>query len=282
MYAMARRPVPTQPTPARKSAFRDVLRRLRRMYGAAAWTARGTGLDVLVEAMLSQNTNMTNARRGYRQLRRAFPTWTKVLNAPTADVQRQIAVCGLARMRAGRLQALLAGVRTGQPAGRPKMSLDWLGGVDPAAASAYLLSFHGIGPKTAAFTLLFGFDHRVLPIDNGILRVVRRLRLVRATAREVEAEQALLPRIPRGRQYETHVLLFRHAKARCRPRNPKCGECALLPVCPFGQRRVRHEPPPELIPLPPRPKRAARFASAGLAKHGDPARPPDQVAASRV
>ena len=235
------------------------------MYGRVEWQPRGTGLDVLIEAMLSQNTNMPNARRGYRQLRRAFPTWTKVLNAPTADVQRQIAVCGLARMRARRLQELLARVRSTQPTGRPKMSLDWLADAEPATASEYLLGFHGIGPKSAAFTLLFGFNQPVLPIDNGILRVVRRLRLVRARAREVEAGRTLLSLIPRGQNYAAHVLMFRHAKALCRAKNPKCGECELLPVCPFGTRRVKHEPPPEVIPLPPR--RLARVISAGLPRH---------------
>src|SRR5215207_5413358 len=84
---------------------------LRRMYGRRSYTPQGRGLNVLVEAMLSQNTNMANSTRGYRALRRRFPTWTKVMNAPMEDVQRQIAICGLARMRAHRLQALLRRVR---------------------------------------------------------------------------------------------------------------------------------------------------------------------------
>jgi endonuclease-3 len=104
------------------------------------------------------------------------------------------------------------------------------------------MGFYGIGPKTAAFTLLFGFGHPVLPVDNGVLRVVRRLRLVRAKARDLEAERVLSPLIARGNHYPTHVLLFRHAKERCRVRNPKCSECRLVGVCPYGQRRVKHRP----------------------------------------
>ena len=234
-----------------------------------AWSPRGTGLDVLVEAMLSQNTNMANSRRGYRQLRRAFPTWPKVLAAPVEQVQRQIAICGLARMRARRLQVLLAKIRADHPGRRGKLALDWLAGQSPADATAYLRSFHGVGPKTAAYTLLFGFNMPVLPVDNGILRVARRLRLVRLHAQADEAERTLAPLVPRGNHYAAHVLLFRHAKVLCRPKNPKCDECKLLAMCPHGQRRMRHQPLEVGVELlPPRPKLLARFASAGVAKHG--------------
>src|SRR4051812_37986689 len=90
-----------------------VLAGLRSMYGDVAplKPKRGAGLDTLVEAMLSQNTNMANARAGYRMLRRRFPTWRQVMEAPVGDVQREIAVCGLARMRARRLQALLRKIK---------------------------------------------------------------------------------------------------------------------------------------------------------------------------
>ncbi len=259
--------MPRRPTPARRAAFADVLRRLRLMYGPVAWSPRGSGLDVLVEAMLSQNTNMANSRRGYRQLRRAFPTWPKVLAAPVEAVQRQIAICGLARQRARRLQVLLAKIKADHPGGRRKLDLDWLATVDPADATAYLRSFHGVGPKTAAFTLLFGFNRPVLPVDNGILRVARRLRLVRPGTAADAAEAVLAPLVPRGGHYAAHVLLFRHAKVRCRPKNPACDECKLLAVCPHGRRRVTHRPPEPGVEVLLPPRVLARTVSAGLVRH---------------
>src|SRR4051794_21132113 len=200
-----------------------VLACLRRAYGPVPPPRRGpeAGLDALVEAMLAQNTNWANASRGYRMLRRRFDSWTKVMNAPLADVQREIAVCGLARMRARRLQDLLRRVKAEQG----RLSLAFLADEPAAAAFDYLLTFHGVGPKTAAFTLLFGFGHPWLPVDNGILRVVRRLRLVRAKARDLEAERMLSPLAAAGSHHAAHVLLFRHARERCRPKNPKCDGC---------------------------------------------------------
>ncbi|MDB5294159.1 MAG: Endonuclease [Phycisphaerales bacterium] len=255
----------------KKLKVRRMLVLLTRMYGRRTWTSRGPGLDVLVEAMLAQNTNMANARRGYAMLRRRFSSWTKVMNAQVADVQREITICGLARMRAHRLQDLLRTVKRQ----RGRLSLDFLADEPPADATAYLTAFHGIGPKTAAVTLLFAFDAAVLPVDNGILRVARRLRLVRPKARDAEAERVLSPLVAEGRHYATHTLMFRHAKERCRPRNPKCHECALLEMCPWGRRVVKHKPPEREgdVESGRRGRRPilllAKHASAGIAKRAE-------------
>jgi endonuclease-3 len=250
----------------RRQRILRVLRGLRAMYGERRWSREGSGLGVLVEAMLSQNTNMSNAERGYRQLRRQFPTWSKVLVAPVSDVQRCIAICGLARMRARRLQALLARIREQRRA----LSIEFLRSEETQTAYDWLTQFHGIGPKTAAFTLLFAFGHPILPVDNGVLRVLRRTRLVRAKARDAEAERVLSPLIPRGRHYAMHVLLFTHAKERCRPKNPKCDDCRILELCPFGKRRIRHAPPAtvheEIFRVKRRPLRLARSISGGISK----------------
>jgi endonuclease III len=246
----------------KRNKLLQVLRGLRRMYGQRAWTPDGSGLDTLIEAMLAQNTSMANAQRGYRQLRRRFRTWNQVLAAPVQDVQRCISICGLSRMRARRLQAMLARIRHE----RKKLNIEFLKNHDPRAAYDWLTRFHGIGPKTAAFTLLFAFQHPVLPVDNGVLRVLRRVRLVRVKARDAEAERVLSPLIPRGRHYAMHVLLFTHAKQRCRPKNPKCDECALLELCPFGKRRMRHAPPAPAEAFVGIKRRPARFPSAGIAK----------------
>ena len=232
-------------------------------------TGRGAGLDNLVEAMLSQNTNVRNAERGYRMLRRRFSSWTKVMNAPVHEVQREIAICGLARMRARRLQDLLRRLKSETGT----LSIDFLRHEPIDAAFDYLMSFHGIGPKTAAFTLLFAFNRPIVPVDNGILRVLRRLRLVRPKARDLECERTISPLVAAGAHYATHVLLFRHSRKRCRPRNPKCDDCTLLSMCPHGQRVLRHRPPAVREPPPKRPKplRLALFVSAGVPKRADDA-----------
>ena len=246
----------------RAARVRRIDRLLERMHGRQVREHTGTGLDMLVEAMLAQNTNLSNALAGYRQLRRAFPTWNKVLAASVGDVQRHIAICGLARMRARRLQALLRRLKDEHG----KLSIDFLSDMDVREAEEYLLSFHGIGPKTAGYTLLFAFGMPIFPVDNGILRVARRLRLVRLIARDAEAGKVLAQLTPAKRIYSLHVLMFTHSKKLCRPKNPKCDECLLLDLCPHGQRRMRHRPPDPIVRIKGQPVILSRYASAGIAK----------------
>src|SRR5688500_11666543 len=164
----------------RAARLRKIDRLLERMHGRQRFEPTGKGLDILIEAMLAQNTNLANAESGYRQLRRALPSWNKVLAAPVDEVQRHIAVCGLARMRARRLQALLARIKHEHG----KLCINHLATEDPQAALDYLLSFHGIGPKTASYTLLIAFGMPLFPVVNGVVRVARRLRLIRSRSEE--------------------------------------------------------------------------------------------------
>ena len=67
---------------ARRDRISRIYRRLEREHGPPPARRPMNCLDVLVAAMLAQNTNLANARSGYRQLRRAFSSWTQVMNAP--------------------------------------------------------------------------------------------------------------------------------------------------------------------------------------------------------
>jgi endonuclease-3 len=250
---------------ARQRQIARILRGLERTHGRREWTSSGPCLDELVYAMLSQNTNVANAASGYRQLRRRFRSWTQVLNADVRDVQREIAVCGLARMRSHRLQALLREVKRQHG----KLDLQFLARREPREAFDYLTSFFGIGPKTAANTLLFSLGMPLFPVDNGILRMCKRLKLVRGKARDEETSHAIESFTKPAQRYPLHVLMFAHAKRVCRPRNPKCGECGLTDLCAFGQRRLRHAPPEEPPRRRMRPIILSRHAGDGMKKWSD-------------
>jgi endonuclease-3 len=249
------------PSSVRRQRISRILSLLERAHGPPP-PRRGKCLDLLVAAMLSQNTNLVNARSGYKQLRRAFASWTQVMDAPLDAVKRAIAVCGLGRMRARRLQSMLRVIKSREG----KLDLQHLRSSSPEQASEYLTSIFGIGHKTAAWTLLFAFDMPLFPVDKSIHRMSRRLKLVRTRAREEETAKVLARTIEPSQCYPLHVLMFAHAKAYCRPRNPRCNECQLCTMCPSGQLRIRNRRDRRLDPPPPR---LARHVSAGLAKHGD-------------
>jgi endonuclease-3 len=269
-----RRCRPWRPTDARSKRLNRILSLLEQAHGKRPILPGGRRrcLDELIASMLAQNTNLVNAQNGFRQLRRGFSSWTAVMNAPVDAVQRAIAVCGLARMRARRMQALLRAIK--QRHG--KLDLQFLGQQEPRAAFEYLTSYHGIGPKTAAYTLLFSFNMPLFPVDKGIHRMARRLKIVRPKAGEPETGDTIQRTLsaPATQCLPLHVLMFDHAKRFCRPRNPKCRQCELVMMCPSGKLRLRHRKSKEIDAAPakpcgPQPIMLSRHASAGLVKHGD-------------
>jgi endonuclease-3 len=218
-------PRPTIPT---------ILRRLQKHYGRKPWKCWGKGLDVLVETILSQNTSNKNSWAGYRQLRRRFPSWTQVANAPTEEVERHIRVSGLSNQKAPRIQSILRSIR----ADHGKMDLQFLADDDEQKAYEYLTNFKGIGPKTANCVLLFAFGKPLFPVDTHIHRIARRLRLIPSRATAEQAHDLLKPMIAPKDRYEMHVLLIEHGRKTCKAINPRCDDCVLLDLCPFGKQRV--------------------------------------------
>jgi len=211
-----------------------ILRRLRKTYGPRPWKCLGKGVDVLVDTILSQNTSNQNSDAGYRQLRRRFKTWNQVADAPVDEVERHIRVAGLSKQKAPRIQNILREIR----AERGKIDLQHLADMTDDAALEYLLNFHGVGPKTAHCVALFAFGKGVFPVDTHIHRIARRLELIPAKATAEQAHDLLKPLIPPKDRYEMHVLQIEHGRKTCRAINPKCNECPLLDLCPFGRLRT--------------------------------------------
>ena len=215
--------------------MRLILRRLRNAYGPRPWTCWGKGVDVLIDTILSQNTSNANSDAGYRQLRRRFRTWNQVVAAPVEEVERHIRVSGLSKQKAPRIQQILRQIKSD----RGKIDLQHLAAMDEQLAYDYLMKFKGVGPKTANCVLLFAFGMGVFPVDTHIHRIARRLKLIGAKTTAEQAHDVLKPMIAPKDRYEMHVLLIEHGRKTCRAINPKCGECVLLDVCPYGRAR-RH------------------------------------------
>lgn len=199
--------------------------------------ASGDPLDTLILTILSQATNDTNSGRAFADLKRAFPDWEAVRIAPTAEVERAIAVGGLAAQKAPRLQRILDQILEAHGS----LDLDFLRNWPPDEAFRYLTSFDGVGPKTAACVLLFALGRAVFPVDTHILRVGKRLGLVDPRATPEKAQEILGQAIPPECVYPLHINLIEHGRRVCRSRNPACEICVARPLCatanpPRGQR----------------------------------------------
>ena len=226
------------PTLALQQKAREVAVRLEAVYQSVG-PERGNfrrlpAVDELVLTLLSQSTSDVNSWRGYRALKERFPCWEAVAEAPVEEVERAIRSCGLSRQKAPRMQALLQRLR----AERGAITLDFLTELPPDEALAYLMTFHGVGRKTASCVLLFSLEMPALPVDTHVLRVARRLELIPERGSADAAHVLLESLLPETCYLTFHVNVIAHGRQTCTARHPACTRCPLLDLCPWGAREL--------------------------------------------
>jgi endonuclease-3 len=218
------------PDRRRLRAIRD---RLAAEYGRPVLRPHHAPIDELVLTVLSQNTNDLNRDVAYRRLRERFASWAEARDAAVAELEEAIRPGGLAPTKAVRIQEILRSLGDDD--------LAWLEEAPLEEARASLQELPGVGRKTAACVLLFSFGRPDVPVDTHVYRVGSRLGLFRPGASFDEAHDELLRLIdPSGQDaYEMHVLLIRHGRRTCTARAPRCPECPLRRMCPYGRQRLR-------------------------------------------
>ncbi|MDI7246299.1 MAG: endonuclease III [Bacillota bacterium] len=215
---------------ASKQRIRRIAAILEEMYGVPP-ARREDPLDALVETVLSQNTSDVNSGRAFRSLKERFPSWEAVRAAGVHEVADAIRSGGLADVKAARIQRILERLHRE----RGSTSLDFLERLGTRGAQDYLVSLEGVGPKTAACTLLFGCGLPVFPVDTHVLRVARRLGLISGRCGAEAAHEAMASMVPPELVYPLHVNMIAHGRRRCRPQRPRCDGCLLALECVLGK-----------------------------------------------
>ena len=207
-----------------------ILDRLLAAYGPRSHIVR-PALDELILTVLSQNTSDINSERAYAAIRERYPTWEAVLAAPVADLVDALRPGGLANQKASRIKDILARL-AGSEHG---LDLQWLARLPADTAIDWLMELPGVGAKTASCVLLFALREPVMPVDTHIHRIALRLELIGPRVSADAAHAILTDLTPPERMLEAHLLLIEHGRRTCRARSPRCTECPVLDLCPWGQ-----------------------------------------------
>ncbi|HEX5871508.1 MAG TPA: hypothetical protein VFY65_13875 [Longimicrobium sp.] len=208
-------------------------------------------LSELVSSMLSHRTTNRSSGQAFRELRRRFPDWEAVRDAPTEQVQDAIDPCTWPEQKAPRIQHVLRDVT----ARRGELSLEFLAEMPVLEARAWLESLTGVGPKTSAAVLLFSrLRMPALPVDSHHHRVAARLGLIPDGVPVGPAHrllEALLPPDWSAQQvYDHHEALMLHGQKCCYWRDPECWRCVVWEICPEGRRRLPEGPAGRAAPAP--------------------------------
>lgn len=208
--------------------LRAIARRLARAHGTPPPPRHLAPLEELVLTVLSQHTSDVNRDRAYADLRRRFPSWDEVADAPLPALARAIRRGGLGPTKAVRIRSMLRAIR------ESGVALDERAFTKMADADLWdtLVALPGVGPKTAACVLLFSLDRPYFPVDTHVHRVAIRLGLVPRKADAVGTQAAFQGSVPPEDMYALHMNLIRHGRAVCVAIRPRCSECVLLDLCP--------------------------------------------------
>jgi endonuclease III related protein len=244
-----------------EATVRAIYRKLSRDWGRQHWWPAETPFEVIVGAILTQNTSWTNVERAMAGLRSAeVLTVEGIRELPLPKLEVLVHSSGYFRQKALRLKNFVAFLDE-----RYGRSLERMFAAPTVQLRAELLTQNGIGPETADSILLYAGNHEVFVVDAYTRRILERHLAVsvRATYDEIrrlmenalQREQPVESGEPTGRERprghepsavsaaqrspvaqiynEMHGLLVQVGKHYCLKQQPKCEVCPLGSVLPI-------------------------------------------------
>lgn len=207
--------------------------RLFQHYGPQHWWPADTPFEVMVGAILTQNTAWSNAEKAIANLHRADAlSPDTIIAAPPEQLAEWIRPSGYFNIKAARLQAFCHWYRE-------RGGYRALHKLQTTPLRKALLVVHGIGPETADDMLLYAFERPVFVVDAYSRRLFSRLALIHGDEGYEVLREVVEGTFGRGQKQvklfnELHALIVAHAKDYCRKR-PACRGCPLLRRCPSRQ-----------------------------------------------
>jgi len=201
---------------------------LVKIYPVDNWWPARSRFEVLVGAVLVQNTRWLNVAAAITELRRAgCLAATTLRSTPLRNLRKLIRSAGCQSVKARRLKALATWVVDMGDVGR-------LAEMSTEAMREGLLGVHGVGPETADAILCFGFDRRIFIADQYARRWLDRTGLLRPVDLDTyELSRRRVEGLLNGSSVDLgdlHAAIVLHGQAVCR-RQPICGDCPIGPQC---------------------------------------------------
>jgi endonuclease-3 related protein len=203
----------------------------RRLFGERGhqhWWPGETPFEVVVGAILTQNTAWTNVERAIAALKAAGALDpASILALPQERLAALIRPAGYYNVKARRLREVVRFV-VDEAGGR----IESLAGRDPAALRASLLAIPGVGRETADSILLYAIGVPSFVVDAYTRRIFGRIGVVDPDADYDAIRAAFEAALPRDAPLfnDYHAQIVAHGKHVCRT-VPRCAECGIADLC---------------------------------------------------
>ncbi len=210
--------------PSGKTAT-DIYHVLLTAYGPQYWWPADSPFEMMVGAILTQNTNWQNVEKAIANLQLSGALDARaMLDMDEIRLRELIRPSGFFRQKAARLRLFC----------KFYLEQDREQGIkDLADPRAALLSLSGIGPETADSILLYALGIPVFVVDAYTKRIFTRLGLLQEKTDYSQTQAWFHAQLDKDVSLykEFHALIVQHAKQYCRVK-PLCAHCPLGPICP--------------------------------------------------
>lgn len=197
---------------------------LLNFFGEQGWWPADTAFEVMVGAVLTQNTSWRNVERAIENLKtEGLLTPLGLWEIEEARLAALIRPAGYYNIKTKRLKSLMEFLDREYGGDLARMFSEPL-----VPLREKILAVHGIGPETADSILLYAGEKPIFVIDAYTKRILSRHRMITDGASYGDIQnlfmQSLPPDVTLYKEY--HALLVRLAKTFCKT-TPHCIECPL-------------------------------------------------------
>jgi endonuclease III related protein len=195
-------------------------------FGPQHWWPGETELEMMVGAILTQNTSWKNVEKAIKNLKARGMLDIESLNeASLALLAEEIKPAGYFNIKAGRLKNLVRFIVEGYAGDMPTLLME-----KTDALREGLLSIKGVGPETADSILLYAAKRPVFVIDAYTYRILNRHGVVDDQMTYYDLQGLFMDNLAEDAAFfnEFHALIVKTGKDFCRGRKPLCDSCPLL------------------------------------------------------
>ncbi len=202
----------------------QLYQRLLARYGRQGWWPANGRFEIILGAILTQNTNWSNVEKALINLKNADCLTPQQLQA--LDIQHLaelIRPAGYFNVKTQRLRHFLQWLLD-----RFDGDLDAVAELSTHRLRDELLAIKGIGPETADSICLYAFEKPVFVVDAYTARILGRHGMIWPEAGYEEIREYFEGSLERDVQLynEFHALLVRLGKDHCKPK-PRCCSCPI-------------------------------------------------------
>ena len=193
-------------------------------FGPQDWWPAETDLEMMVGAVLTQNTNWKNVERAIENLKtKGLLTVNALCSMPMEVLAQEIRPAGYYNIKARRLMNLIHFIRDQYGEDLSEFFRDEI-----QIMREGLLSVNGVGPETADSILLYAARRPVFVIDSYTHRILKRHGMSEEQATYYELQELFMDHLPEDQELysEFHALIVQTGKNYCK-RKPLCLHCPL-------------------------------------------------------